>query len=376
MVLKKCLKQKNKLMRKTSVFFLVPYPKDKAPSQRFRFEQYFKVLDQNNVKFIVRAFYSPKTWVILHLEGHVPRKIYRILFSFFVRWIHVFHALLYDVVFIHREVAPIGPPFFEFILAKVFRKKIIYDFDDAIWLPNYSEANTNYHKYKNYKKVDKIIKWATVISAGNDYLADYAKINNTNVVVNPTTIDTETYHNPSLHKVQPSDKLVIGWTGTHTTCKYLEFLVPVLEKLKNEFDFEFCVISNQAPDFEIPNVNFIKWNKSTEVQDLMRFNIGVMPLHNDKWAKGKCGFKALQYLSLGIPAIVSPIGVNVNIVDEGKNGFLCETADQWYNALYYLMSDQNHRDEMKKAAIQKVYDEFSVKSNQKKFLSLILKKWN
>lgn len=370
------MKQKNKLMGNKSVFFLVPYPKDKAPSQRFRFEQYFKVLDQNNIKYKVRAFYSPKTWVILHLEGHVFRKIYRILFSFVARFIHILQALFYDVIFIHREVAPIGPPIFEFILAKVFRKKIVYDFDDAIWLPNYSEANTNYHKYKNYKKVDEIMQWATVVSAGNDYLADYAKRYNPNVIVNPTTIDTENYHNPLLYKVQRTDKLVIGWTGTHTTCKYLEFLVPVLDRLKEEFDFEFCVISNQAPDFEIPNINFIKWDKSTEIQDLMRFDIGVMPLYNDKWAKGKCGFKALQYLSLGIPAIVSPIGVNVNIVDEGKNGFLCETSDDWYNALYYFISNVGHRDEMKKAAIQKVENEFSVKSNQSNFLSLILNKWN
>jgi glycosyltransferase involved in cell wall biosynthesis len=156
----------------------------------------------------------------------------------------------------------------------------------------------------------------------------------------------------------------------------LVFLPCVLfAQLPNKFTIEEDFISI-GTDFEIPNINFIKWDKSTEIQDLMRFDIGVMPLYNDKWAKGKCGFKALQYLSLGIPAIVSPIGVNVNIVDEGKNGFLCDTSDDWYNALYYFMSNVGHRDEMKKAAIQKVENEFSVKSNQNNFLSLILNKWN
>ncbi len=354
-----------------SIFFIVPYPKGKAPSQRFRFEQYFDVLKQKQIKYKVRAFYSLKTWEILHLEGNVPRKIYRILISFLFRFFHIIHSLFYDVVFIHREAAPIGPPFFEYILIKVFRKKVVYDFDDAIWLPNYSEANTDYHKYKNYKKVKDIMKWATKISAGNQYLADYASQFNNNVVVNPTTIDTENYHNPQLFIPVQKDKIVIGWTGTHTTCKYLEFLVPVLDRLKNDFDFEFCVISNQAPDFEIPNMNFIQWNKETEIQDLLRFDVGVMPLYNDKWAKGKCGFKALQYLSLGIPAIVSPIGVNIQIVDEDQNGFICESEEEWYKALYYFMKDEKHRDEMKSAARSKVEDYYSVKSNTSNFLSII-----
>jgi len=116
-----------------SIFFLVPYPLGKAPSQRFRFEQYFPLLKEKGIHFKVKSFYSDKTWIILHQEGHVLAKISRIVGSFIIRFFQLFQVLKFDVIFIHREVTPIGPPIYEWMIAKIFRKKIIYDFDDAIW---------------------------------------------------------------------------------------------------------------------------------------------------------------------------------------------------------------------------------------------------
>lgn len=353
---------------------MVPYPLGKAPSQRFRFEQYFNLLEQNGFNFIIKPFYSDKTWLILHQEGHFISKSIRILSSFFVRFFQLFQLKKYDIIFIHREGAPIGPAFFEWIIAKILKKKIIYDFDDAVWLPNYSEANTKVHRLKNYTKVNSIMKWASKVSAGNNYLANYAKQYNTNVVVNPTTIDTDNYHNPELFFSQnakyENEKIVIGWTGTHTTGKYLSFLVPVFEKLNKEFDFEFCVISNEDPAIKLSNLNFIKWNKESEIEDLSRFDIGVMPLSDDLWANGKCGFKALQYMSLGIPTIASPVGMNTEIVDEGINGFLCTTEKEWYDSFYYLLSDVNNRERMRSSARDKIIQNYSVISNQQNFLNL------
>ena len=354
-----------------SIFFMVPYPLGKAPSQRFRFEQYFNLLRENQFNFVVKPFYSEKTWAILHQEGNFIAKSLKITTSFFSRFLQLFQVIKYDFVFIHREVAPIGPPFFEWIIAKVLRKKIIYDFDDAIWLPNYSEANTRVQKLKYYTKVNGIMKWATRISAGNKYLATYASQYNKNVVVNPTTIDTLNYHNLELYTFEKeTNKTVIGWTGTHTTGKYLGFLVPIFEKLSVEFDFEFCVISNEDPGINVENLNFIKWKKESEINDLLRFDIGVMPLSDDLWANGKCGFKALQYMSLGIPAIASPVGMNTEIIDEGVNGFLCTTEEEWFKALHFLLSDKNNREKMHQAARDKIIQKYSVISNQQNFLNL------
>jgi len=355
-----------------SIYFLVPYPKGQAPSQRFRFEQYFDVLKENDIKVKVKSFYSIKTWGILHREGNVSLKIFTIILSFWKRFFHVFATFNFDVVFIHREVTPLGPPFFEWFLKSVLRKKIVYDFDDAIWLPNYSEANTDFHKLKNYKKVHSIMKWASIVSCGNDYLKQYASQFNSYVVVNPTTIDTVNYHNPILFNQRKgaNSKPVIGWTGTHTTAKYLDFLVPILEKLSEDYEFEMCVISNEKPAVELKNLRFVKWSKETEIEDLLRFDIGVMPLANNKWAKGKCGFKALQYMSLGIPTIASPVGVNLDIIDHKENGFLAESANEWYEALSYFLRDNINRTNMSASAITKVANYYSVKSNTSNFLRL------
>lgn len=354
-----------------SIYFMVPYPRGKAPSQRFRFEQYFSLLKEKGFTFVVKPFYSVETWNILHYEGHIFTKAFRILGSFFIRFFQLFQLFKYDFIFIHREITPLGPPIFEWIIAKVLRKKIIYDFDDAIWLPNYSEANTSFQKFKYYSKVNGIMKWATKISAGNEYLVNYAENYNKNVFINPTTIDTVNYHNPNLYKTaNTSSKVVIGWTGTHHTTKYLEFLVPIFEKLSLEFDFEFCVISNEAPSFRLKNINFVKWRKETEIEDLLRFDVGLMPLTDDQWANGKCGFKALQYMSLGIPAIASPIGINNSIIDQGINGFLCSNEKEWFDALHYFLSDKNNREEMHHSARDKIILNYSVKSNTQNFLNL------
>lgn len=348
----------------------MPYPHGKSPSQRFRFEQYLSILNQNGIEYTLKSFYSNKTWEILHWEGHTFSKGFRIITAFLIRFFHVLKAVNYDYVFVHREITPIGPPVFEWILTKVFRKKLIYDFDDAIWLPNYSEANTKFHKLKQYSKVNKIMKWASVISAGNDYLLKYAQKYNENLILNPTTIDTENYHNPLKYSITKSDKIVIGWTGTHTTAKYLEFLVPIIERLSLEFEFEFHVISNEEPITKLPNLKFIKWSKESEIEDLMLFDIGVMPLYADKWAQGKCGFKALQYMALGVPAIASPIGVNSKIIDHGVNGFLCTTENQWFEALHYLLDNPSEIKNMHEAARQKIISDYSVLSNTQNFLSL------
>ncbi len=354
-----------------SVLFLVPYPHDQAPSQRFRFEQYLPILTEKGYKYTIHSFYSQKTWTILHQEGHVFVKTLRIAAAFFTRFSQLFSLSKYDVVFIHREAAPIGPPIFEWIITKIARKKVIYDFDDAIWLPNYSEANSFFQKLKYYSKVNKIIKWSHTISTGNAYLADYSKKYNSNVVINPTTIDTENYHNPSLFSsVQKNHKTVIGWTGTLTTAKYLSFLTPILEKLSHEFDFEFCVISNEKPAIQLKNLVYVQWKKETEIQDLMRFDIGVMPLTDDQWSKGKCGFKALQYMALGIPSIASPVGINMEIIDNGLNGFLCKTELDWYNALHYFLADSENRKKMHEEARKKIVTNYSVISNTRNFMHL------
>ena len=350
------------------VLFCIPYPTDTAGSQRFRFEQYMQFLEGEGVEYKVSSFWDEKAWAVLYKKGAVIAKMFATLRGLLRRYGLIFTAFRYDRIFIHRELNPLGPQIIEFILAKVYRKKIIFDFDDAVWLPNYAANNAKFAFIKSYGHVKKLCKYAYKLSAGNDYLAEYGKQFNNNVVVNPTTIDTENYHNQV--KDQDSNEFVIGWTGTHSTLRYLTEMVPLFQKLEKEFDFKLVVISDRDPEFELDALQFVKWQKETEIQDLLRFNIGLMPLSEDKWAKGKCGFKALQYMSLGVPAIVSPVGVNTKIVDHNVNGYICDTMDEWEATLRAVLSDKEKVKEVAKNSRQKIIDHYSVLSNKQNFIQL------
>lgn len=353
-------------MSKT-IFFLVPYPKGEAPSQRFRFEQYLPFLEAQGYNIEIHSFYTYKTWQSLY-NGNTVTKMWGVFSSFFRRFGLLFKLHKADQLFIHREVAHVGPPIFEWIIAKVLRKKYIYDFDDAIWLPNYSESNARFHRLKAYWKVNYCMKWASKITAGNEYLAKYAKQYNPNVHIIPTTIDTEFHHSISCKYEQ--NEIVIGWTGTHTTMHYLNELIPVLKELEQTYDFTFLVISNDKPTFELNSLKFIKWQKETEIEDLAKMNIGVMPLQKDIWSEGKCGFKGLQYMALEIPTIMSPVGVNTTIVQNGINGLLASSQEEWKEKIIFLLTDQELRKKLGQAGRKSVEERYSVKANQEKYLGL------
>jgi glycosyltransferase involved in cell wall biosynthesis len=356
----------NQFMSKR-IAFIAPYPFSQAPSQRFRFEQYIDALRDHGFEVNEYAFLDDKGWATLYKEGSTLTKAMAMLRSFFRRFLLLFKLSGIDYVFIHREASMIGPPIFEWIIAKILRKKYIYDFDDAIWLPNYSETNAKFHKLKAYGKVKKIIKWADQVVVGNDHLKKYALQFNSNVQIIPTTIDLKHTHTITTAHTNP---VVIGWTGTHTTVKYLDQIVPVLQKLENDYTFEFRVISNQAPEFELKSLNFVPWNKSTEIEDLAKINIGIMPMEDSKWSRGKCGFKGLQYMALEIPAIMSPVGVNTEIVKDGENGFLCDTPNEWEQTLRKLIEDIPLRKEIGARGKQTVIERYSVAANTVNYLNL------
>ncbi|GAB3722856.1 glycosyltransferase family 4 protein [Hymenobacter agri] len=352
------------------ILFLIPYPAGRAPSQRFRFEQYLDALTAHGHHYRLAPFLSVATWNILYKPGQMLAKATGILAGFGRRAAQLFSVPSYDFVFIHREAAPIGPPVFEWLIAKVLGKKIIYDFDDAIWLANTSEANKIAAGLKWHQKVAAICKWAYKNSCGNAYLANYARQFNPAAVVNPTTIDTVNMHNQVRDQAAPG-RLVIGWTGTHSTMKYLDQLVPVLARLEAEgLDFEFRVISNQPPTLPLRSLVYLPWRKDTEIADLLGFHVGLMPLEDDLWAKGKCAFKALQYMALGVPPLVSPVGMNTEVVQHGQNGFVCATPAEWEASLRQLLADAGLRQRLGAAARATIEQRYSVRANTPNFLAL------
>ncbi len=353
------------------ILFLVPYPKGTAASQRFRFEQYLGKLTNSGYEWEYHSFLSPEAWKILYKPGHISQKVIQIFWGLMRRYVLLFRVSKFDFVFIHRETAPLGPPIFEWMVANLLKRKIIYDFDDAIWIPNVSQSNRVFGFLKRFRNTETLCRLAYKISCGNPYLCSYAQQYNPNVVLNPTTIDTEKLHTLNYRIIKAPDiKPIIGWTGTHSTIQYLYDLLPILRKLENEFDFEFRVISDQKPDFELKSLNYIPWNSDTEIRDLSALDIGLMPLKNDQWSEGKCGFKALQYMALGIPALVSPVGVNTQIVDDGINGFVCADSEQWEAVIRKLLAKPSIVVKMSLNTRSKIENHYSVNSNTQNFLSL------
>ncbi|MCK5367150.1 MAG: glycosyltransferase [Cyclobacteriaceae bacterium] len=350
------------------VLFIVPYPIGLAPSQRFRFEQYFEILKENHFQFDMEPFWSEKGWSLLYQQNQMAGKVMALLRGYFKRFVLLFRIRGYEMVFIHREALPLGPPIIEYVISYIFKKRIIYDFDDAIWLPNTSEQNSLAGLLKYHRKVKHICKWSWKVSCGNDFLADYARKFNDRVYINPTTIDT-LYHKPKT-KTSSNQQIVIGWTGTHSTTKYLMPLVSILKELGNKYSIKIMIISNQKPDWDVDDYNFIVWNKEKEIEQLDKIDIGIMPLDDSVWEKGKCGFKALQYMALGIPAVVSKVGINNNIIDHGINGFLCRNTEDWLRYLSDLISSESLRKSIGEQGRKKVIEFYSVQSNADLFLSL------
>jgi glycosyltransferase involved in cell wall biosynthesis len=355
--------------QKKKILFLLPYPLHKAPSQRFRVEAYFDLLRQNGIQFDTQQFLDENAWQVLYQKGSFFRKTIAVCKGYIKRLAIVFSGLTsYSHVFIHREAAPLGPPFFEWVMAKVLKKKIIYDFDDAIWIPNTSKENRLASWVKAFWKVKYICRSSYKIAGGNEYLCAYARIYNNNVILLPTSVDVVNRYNKI--KDHKKGKVVIGWTGSHSTMHYLDEQVTVLKRLASELNVGIMVISNKKPSFDFPNLHFKKWKETTEIEDLLQFDIGIMPLKKDAWSEGKCGFKLIQYLALGIPAVTDAVGVNKKIVEHEKTGFLCETKEEWYASLKTLVENERLRKEMGKVGRENIVNEFSIQANADIFLGL------
>lgn len=352
------------------ILFLCPYPYDEVASQRFRFEQYYEILRKNHIQFLHKSFYSLWAYKVLYNDRKKFLKSIGTLYGFIKRFIHLFYCIFPDYIFIHREITPIGPPVFEWLIARFFRKKIIYDFDDAIWISNTSEENKLISKLKWHTKFFSICTWSYKISCCNEFLAENSRKYNQNISIIPTTIDTQKYsvENP---KDKDVNRIIIGWTGTHSTLTYLSPLIDLIKQITEKYPMViFRVICNKRPEWKFPNLQYVRWNKTTEIEDLRKIDIGLMPLPVTDWAKGKCGFKILQYFSMGIPTLASPVGINKDIITQGKNGYLCSNEKEWMEQINILVQSSELRKLVGNNGRKTVEQFYSRESNTKNFLGL------
>ncbi|MGE0703952.1 MAG: glycosyltransferase family 4 protein [Vicinamibacterales bacterium] len=326
------------------VLALLPYPVKRVGGQRYRIEQWAPRMRREGVSVTYSPFLQPSDLDVLWASGHIPAKARAVLSGYGRRLKDLGTVDRFDVAFVYREAGFLGTTWLEQLVAR--RCPIVYDFDDAIYLPATSGANRSFSFLKKPSKVDALCRLATAVTVGNEHLAGFARRHSSHVHVVPTTIETDEYR---LQARAANSRPVVAWTGSQTTVPYLERLGPALRRLRQLCDFELLVIGART-SIEGIDVRLLPWRAETEVLDLAPADVGLMPLTDDEWSRGKCGLKALQYMALGIPPVVSPVGVNTRIVTHGVNGLHAASDDEWVEHVRQLLSDAELRRRLGKAA--------------------------
>lgn len=349
---------------------IVQHRRGRSPGQRFRFEHFIPALEAAGYEIIFSNIISEKDDKLFYSHGHYWAKFKIVIKSFFHRLRDLRTAGSCDLIFIYREAFMLGTTYFEKRFAKT-GVPVIFDFDDSIWLNDTSEGNQNLAWLKKTEKTADICRYSSLVTVGNQYLADYAKQYNKNVFILPTTIETD-YHKSTVTEKNPG-RICIGWTGTTTTLKHYDTAIPVLKRLKEKYgeSIYFKVVVNSPEWNRDIDVKLVEWNKVNEIYELCEFDIGIMPLPDDEWSRGKCGFKGLQCMALEIPVIMSPVGVNTDIINHGINGFLADTDNEWFEYLCDLIDNKELRTKTGSAGRKTVEEKYSVENWKTRFIDKI-----
>ena len=340
------------------ILALVPYPRDRAPGQRYRIEQWAPLLEKCGAQVVFEPFRCEALHSLMSQPGKFPQKTY-LLSNALRRRLQVLKRIReFDCVFIYTEAAMLGPAFIERLL-RYKKVPIVFDFDDAIFLHyTYISPVSRYLRLLKFPgKTKTICELADHVLAGNPYLAEYASKFNPKVTIVPTTINTAICTtNGSKPRSRPP---VIGWTGSYSTIQYLDALGPTLQQLAKRERFKLRVIGVSSYDLPGVDVEAIAWRSETEIADLHEIDIGIMPMPDDGWTRGKCGLKALQYMALGIPTVCSPVGVNSTIIRDGENGLIATNEAQWLDQLTRLIHSPDLRQSLGKAGRATVEADYS-----------------
>jgi glycosyltransferase involved in cell wall biosynthesis len=333
-------------------------------------EQYLPYLKREGIKYSLHPFWRSSAYKVLYKNEHYFRKVFFFILGTISRIFDILGVFRYDIVFIHREAYPIGGALFETVIS-LLKKPIIFDFDDAIFLPASSRPNNFIERFKNPNKVTTIIKRSKYVISGNSFLSDFASHYNPSIAVIPTPIDTDKYR-PDARS--PSDEIVIGWIGSATTLDFLRPMKNVFVRLSKKFPaIRFKIVGGDFLIDSLSSVTSKPWSQDQELEDLKSFDIGIMPMPDNDWTRGKCGFKAILYMSMGIPCVCSAVGVNKEIIIDGINGFLANSEEEWMEKLSRLIGNPQLRSNIGAAGRRTVEDKYSLKVNAPKYLEVFKK---
>jgi glycosyltransferase involved in cell wall biosynthesis len=342
------------------VLALSPIPEEGAGC-RFRISHYIPYLEAHGFDITVLPFYTPEFFRLVYQRGHFAAKAAAFLRLLGKRFGVLRQLDRYDLVWLYREAIPIGPPMIERAIVRR-GKPIVFDFDDAIFLRNVSEANRAVSFLKNTSRVAEIIRFSQHVTPGNNFLGDYARRFSSHVTVVPTTVDTDRFRPRHDQGRQPTGDLVIGWIGSPTTYHYVEQMAALLKQLASRHSFTLKISGAGKPvHFDGVRVLDVPWSMPKEVELFNTCDIGIYPLDDDDWARGKCGFKAIQFMACGVPVVAAAVGVNREIIRDGENGFLASTPAEWLAKLDRLLTDAELRRRLAIAGRETIERTYSLK---------------
>jgi glycosyltransferase involved in cell wall biosynthesis len=345
-------------MVKVRVGFLALQEPHLSPGQRYRLEAFLPSLAQRAITVRYDWLLDRHDLRVFYGHGAVAGKALVTLKAAAARLKSVARARDVDVWLVQREAFFLGGAWSEWLAS--LRAPIVYDFDDAIWIRATSVANARFAWLKNVDKIPRIVGLAHTVMAGNDYLATWARAHSRHVLVVPTCVDTDVF-SPSVARAAGSP-VTIGWSGSASTIAHLTPLLPVLERVQARYGNAVRLrVMGDATFTHAPlGLRGEAWSPDHELALLRDMDIGLMPLPDDQWTRGKCGLKGLVSMAMGAASVMSPVGVNSAIVRDGVNGFLPASDDAWFDVLCRLVEDRDLRARIGDAGRQTVVDGYSV----------------
>lgn len=350
-----------------TVLILCAHRPKRSPSQRYRFEQYLPFLESQGFTFTFSYLLNEKDDQVFYSQGHFLGKVLILLKSVFIRLKDLGRFKNYNIIFIQREALFLGSSLFERSAAKS-GAYTIFDFDDSIWLADTSPGNKKWEWIKKPEKFFDTVKSVHRVIAGNAYLAEKVLPLNSHTQIIPTTIDTN-FHKPKP-ELRNKEVITIGWSGSISTIKHFELLLPVLLKVQERYKerVTFKVLGDKHYKHVQLQAQALAWTEETEVDELNCFDIGLMPLPNDDWANGKCGLKGLSYMACGVATIMSAVGVNTQIIQHGENGYLARNHEDWFELICKLVEDAELRKKLGEKGRTTVVNSYSVQANKHLYL--------
>lgn len=349
------------MSHKPSLLFLATHPKE-AASTRHRVLAYFPALTAAGFNVELHAFLSTEARAVVCRQGRGLLKGWYLVGSAIERWRRLARGQ-YDILVIHRELFPWGWWMGHQALRRVIQHRgtpVVYDFDDAMYLPQRQDRGL-LRWLESPESVREIISLSQRVIAGNVHLRDYAQRFNQRVEYVPTPVDTDHFH-PEPGGGQEVSELTIGWIGSSTTSKYLSEVRPAIEQLARTHRFRMKVVG--AGNHQLGwacQLDQQPWDLASEAEEFRTCDIGIYPLRDDEWARGKCGFKALQFMASGVAVVASAVGMNCEIIQDGTNGLLARTGEEWYANLRRLLEEAALRRRLAEAGRRTVEERYSLR---------------